>query len=242
MDTLRTLVTLGRAARNAARVRTRQPLPAVLIATPDRGLRDRPELVDLLADELNVKAVRFVDDASAYVRYEVKPRFDRLGPKHGGRVQAVAAALRALPPGAVVAAQAAGQPLAVAVGGEQVRVEPDEVDLRLHTAAGYAAEGAGSHVVVLETTVDETLVREGRARELVHHIQQMRKALGLDVSDRIVLYLDGDEALQPILDAHGAYLMAETLSTGIRRGAAGRGGARDVALDGMKAIVAVERA
>ena len=95
--------------------------------------------------------------------------------------------------------------------------------------------------MILETTLDEPLVREGRARELVHHIQQLRKESGLDVSDRIVLYLDGDDALQPVLDAHSAYLMAETLSTGIRRGAVGRGGAKEVAVDGMKATVALER-
>ena len=242
MATVRTLVSLGRAARNVAKVRVRQPLPAVLIATADRSLPDRRELVDLLADELNVKAVRFVDDASAFVRYEVKPRFDKLGPKYGGRVQAVAAGLRALPAGQVAAAQSAGQPVAVAVGGDTVQVEPDEVELRLHTATGYAAEGLGGHVVILETTLDEPLLREGRARELVHHIQQLRKDLGLEVSDRIVLYLDGDEALQPVLDAHGAYLMAETLSTGIRRGAPGRQGAKEVAVDGMKATVALERA
>jgi isoleucyl-tRNA synthetase len=242
MESVRTLVSLGRAARGAAKVRVRQPLPAVLIATSDRSIRERPELVDLLADELNVKSVRFIDDASAYVRYEVKPRFDKLGPRFGGRVQAVAAGLRALLPGGVAAAQAAGQPVSVAVGADTVEVGPDEVELRLHTATGYAAEGLGGHVVILETTLDEPLIREGRAREFVHHIQQLRKEAGLDVSDRIVLYVDGDEALQPVLDAHGAYLMAETLSTGIRRGAAGRDGAKDVAVDGLKATVALERA
>ncbi|OFX27642.1 MAG: isoleucine--tRNA ligase [Armatimonadetes bacterium RBG_16_67_12] len=97
MARVRDLVALGRAARGAARIRVRQPLPAVLVATPDRGLRGRAELIDLLADELNVKQVRFVDDTAEYVTFEVKPRFDRLGPKYGGRVQAVAAALRGMP-------------------------------------------------------------------------------------------------------------------------------------------------
>ncbi len=242
METVRALVSLGRAARNAAKIRVRQPLPAVLIATADRRLREQAELIELLADELNVKTVRFVDDASAYVRYEVKPRFDKLGPKYGGRVQAVAAALRALPAGAVAAALAAAQPVTVAVGGVSVQVEPDEIDLRLHTASGYAAEGLGGHVVILETAIDEALAQEGRARELVHHIQQLRKDLGLDVSDRIVLYLDGDDGLRPILATFGPYVMAETLSKGIQSGAAGREGAREVGLDGLRAVVAVERA
>ncbi|MDR7522206.1 MAG: isoleucine--tRNA ligase [Armatimonadota bacterium] len=239
MALIRELVSLGRAARAAARIRVRQPLPAVLVASQDRTLRVHPELVELLADELNVKAVRFVDDVSGYVTPEVRPRFDRLGPKYGGRVQAVAAALRALPAADVAAALARGEGPTVEVGGEILRLDPDEVDVRLKTAPGYAAEGAGGHVVILETTVDETLAREGWARELVHHIQQLRKERGLDVSDRITLYLDSDQDLHAILAAHRAYIMAETLSVAIVTDARAREGAREVRLDGLVARIAV---
>jgi isoleucyl-tRNA synthetase len=99
----------------------------------------------------------------------------------------------------------------------------------------------GGNLVILETAVDETLAREGRARELVHHIQQMRKEQGFEVSDRIVLYLDGDAGLEPLLAAHRAYVLAETLGTDIRPGAGRRAGTKEVHLDGLRVQVAVER-
>lgn len=243
MDGVRTLAALGRAARSKAKIRVRQPLSAVLILSEHRSLADHPELVDLLADELNVKTVRFIQDASAFVTYEVKPRFDRLGPKYGGHVQAVAAAIRRLDPEAVAAAVRAGHDVAleVEVAGERIPVTADEVDVRLRTAPGYAAEGVGGNLVILETAVDEALVREGRARELVHHVQQMRKEQGFEVSDRIVLYLDGDDGLAAVLEAHLAYVLAETLGTEVRRGVAGQPGAREVHLDGLRVHVALAR-
>jgi len=241
MAVVRDLVSLGRATRGAAKIRVRQPLSAVLIASRDRNLIERPELIELLADELNVKAVRFVEDASAYVRHEVKPRFDRLGPKHGGRVQAVAAALRALPPEAAAAALASGAGLTLQVEGEPLVVEPDEVEVRLHTAPGYAAEAAGGQVVILETAFGPDLAREGQARELVHHIQQLRKEEGLEVSDRIVLYLEGGPELEDLLAAHGQYVRAETLAQEVVQAAPATVPAREVRLDGLRVRMAVAR-
>jgi isoleucyl-tRNA synthetase len=242
MAVVRGLVSLGRAARGAAKIRVRQPLSAVLIASRDRNLIERPELIELLADELNVKAVRFVEDASTYVRHEVKPRFDRLGPKHGGRVQAVAAALRALPPEAAAAALASGAGLTLQVEGEPLVVEPDEVEVRMHTAPGYAAEAAGGQVVILETAVGPELAREGQARELVHHVQQLRKEEGLEVSDRIVLYLEGGPELEDLLAAHGQYVRAETLTQEVVHAAPATVPAREVRLDGLRIRMAVARA
>lgn len=242
MAVLRDLVSLGRAARGAAKIRVRQPLSAVLIASRDRNLIEHPELMELLADELNVKSVRFVEDASAYVRHEIKPRFDRLGPKYGGRVQAVAAALRALPPEAAAASLASGSGLTLQVGGEPLVVEPDEVEVRLHTAPGYAAEAAGGQVVILETAVGPELAREGQARELVHHVQQLRKEEGLEVSDRIVLYLEGGPELEDLLAAHGQYVRAETLTMEIVRAAPATAPSREVRLEGMLIRMAVARA
>jgi isoleucyl-tRNA synthetase len=242
MAAVRDLVALGRAARSAAKIRVRQPLPAVLLVTGDRTLRDHPALVDVLADELNVKAVRFIDDASAYVTHEVKPRFDRLGPKYGGRVQAVAAAVRLLPVREVHAALAAGVGPTVRVGGEELRLEVEEIEIRLRAAPGYAAEGLGGHVVILETTLDEALRREGQARELVHHIQQLRKERGLEVSDRIRLYLAGDAGLDAVLAGHQEYILAETLSTAVVRDPPAMLEGKEVRLDGLVARVAVERA
>ena len=197
--------------------------------------------MDLLADELNVKAVRFIDDASSYVTYEVKPRFDKLGPKYGGRVQAVAAAVRALPARDALAALAGGGGPTVRVGGDEVRLEADELEIRLRTAPGYTAEGMGGHVVILETILDEALTREGQARELVHHIQQLRKERGLEVSDRIRLHLSGDAGLDALLAVHREYILAETLATALLREPPPPPDGKEVNLDGLVALVALER-
>ena len=151
------------------------------------------------------------------------------------------AAIRGLPPQQVVAAIGSGSGVTITVAGEPIAVAPEELEVRLHTAPGYAAEGMGGNLVILETAVDETLAREGRARELVHHIQQMRKEQGFEVSDRIVLYLDGDAGLEPLLAAHRAYVLAETLGTDIRPGAGRQAGTKEIHLDGLRVQVAVER-
>ncbi len=242
MAAVRDLTGLGRAARSAARIRVRQPLPAVLIASKDRALQAMPELVDLLAEELNVKEVRFVDDASSYVTYEARPRFDRLGPKYGGRVQAVAAAIRALDPGQVASQVESGRGPVVQVGGEALEIEPDEIEIRLRTAPGYAAESAGGRVLLLETTLDRALSLEGQARELVHHIQQMRKDAGFEVSDRITLFIDGDAGIDDLLASHQAYVLAETLATSIVPDASAAPSAKEVRLDELTARVGVARA
>ena len=214
MQAVRTLVALGRSARGRARIKVRQPLPAVLLVTRHRALRDHPELLEHLADELNVKAVRFVDDPGRYVTFAVTVRFDLLGPKFGAKVQDIARAVRALDPTAVWRTLEDEGHLAVRVGEEEVVLSREEVVARMHEAQGYAAEGQGGELVILETTLSAELVLEGQARELVHQIQTLRKASGLAVEDRIRLLHDG--GLAPILRAHGAYIEREILAVEIR--------------------------
>ncbi len=214
VEAARTLVALGRAARGRARIKVRQPLPAVLLVTRHRALRETPELLDHIADELNVKAVRFVDDPARYVSFEVSVRYDVLGPRLGAQVQEVARAVRAMDPAAVLRTLEREGRLAVPVDGEAVWLSRDEVVARLHEARGYAAEGQGGEFAILETTLTPDLVLEGQARELVHQIQMLRREAGLAVTDRIVVFHDGQ--LGPILDAHGDYIRREVLAVDVR--------------------------
>ncbi len=237
MDGARGLVALGRAARNHARIKVRQPLTAVLVVTRHRALRDSLELLDQINDELNVKAVRFVDDPSRYVTFEIKLRFDLLGPRYGERVQAIARAVRALDPAKAMAALERDGSLTVSVDGGTVVLTRDELEARMHEAAGYAAEGARGEFAVLETTLTPELVLEGQARELVHQVQQLRKDAGLAIDDRIVLHYEGD--LEALLRAYGEYLTRETLSVEVRRGLAGAVATREVRLNGAYIRVGV---
>jgi len=242
MAAVRNLVSLGRAARNKVKIRTRQPLPAVLLVTALPDLRHQPELLEHLADELNVKEIRFVEDATPYVRYEVKPRFDLLGPRLGRRVQDLARRLAALEPLAVFRALEGQGRLTVTLDGEEVALVPAEVDVRMHTAEGYAAEGLGGEFAILDVRLTPDLVAEGRARELVHQVQQMRKDAGLDLADRIVLYIEGDAALDDLLGQHRDYVLRETLGLGLERRPPTAVTTREVRLDGLVARVGIEKA
>jgi len=238
---LRALVSLGRAARNKVKIRTRQPLPAVLLVTRMDELRGQHELLAHLAEELNVKEVRFIDDASPYVRYEVKPRFDLLGPVYGKRVQELARRMAAMDPLVVIRALEGAGRLAVSLDGEEITLSATEVDVRMHTAEGFAAEGMGGEFAILDTRLSPELVQEGRARELVHQVQQLRKDAGLDLADRIVLFVEGDADLDALLRAHRGYLMRETLAVDLQRRLPEGAQSREVRLDGVVARVALRR-
>jgi isoleucyl-tRNA synthetase len=239
MDAVRRLVALGRAARGHAKLKVRQPLPAVLLVSTQQGLRGREDLLIHLAEELNVKQVRFADDPSRYVTYEVKPRFDVLGPRFSAKVQEVARAVRALDPASAMRSLEETGSIDIVVDGAPVRLTADDVEARMHEAKGYAAEGERGDFTILETALTPELILEGRARELVHQVQSLRKEADLAVDDRIILYYEGP--LDEVIRAHRDYVMRETLATDLRRGLPPGGAARDVRLDGGSIRLSIVR-
>ncbi|HZS00222.1 MAG TPA: DUF5915 domain-containing protein, partial [Chloroflexota bacterium] len=202
----RAIVSLGRAARNQAGdkgIRVRQPLAAIRVASHNGAVRLPPEIEADVRDELNVKRVEIVPDLEEVVERVVRGRPDLLGPRLGRAMQPVMAALRTgdfrlNPDGSV---EAAGQ-----------RLAPDEVQVALTPRPGFAAAEGDGFTVALETQLSPELVAEGRAREIVHRIQTMRKEAGFRVEDRIVTYYAGDPALEAAIQAHADYLRGETLS------------------------------
>jgi len=240
MGAVRRLVSLGRAARGHAKLKVRQPLPAVLVVTNHPDLRAHDDLLAHLAEELNVKQVRFVDDPSRYVTYEVKPRFDVLGPRFGPRVQAVASAVRAMDPDTAMHTLELTGGIEVLVDGNMVRLSADDIEARMHETKGYAAEGGHGEFAILETALTPDLVLEGRARELVHQVQTLRKDAGLAVHDRIVLHFEGP--LEEVIGVHRDYVMRETLASDVRRGVPSGAAARDVRLDGANVRLSIARA
>jgi len=239
MEAVRRLVALGRAARGQARLKVRQPLPAVLLVTKSARLRERADLIEILADELNVKAVRFVDDPGRYVTFEVKPRFEVLGPRYGAFVQAIARHLRTVDPGVALQTLARHGHLTLSVDGREVVLSGEDLETRLHSTRGYAAEGADGEFAILETLLTPDLVLEGQARELVHQVQTLRKEAELAVSDRIVLYYEGP--LQDLLAAYGEYIRRETLAVELREGLPSGQPAHTLQLDGAQVRLALAR-
>ena len=212
MEQTRHFVYLGRAARNDAKIKVRQPLAAATLLDRSGTVAGRPELIELLKDELNVRDVRFAGALGELGRLEVRPRFDLLGPKFGGQITAIAEVLRAQ--GQTLVEQTPeGEPYRLRLAdGTEVVLERAEVDVRMRWREGHAGAGEGTAWVVLDTNVTDDLALEGLARELVHQVQQMRKEAGLEIADRIILYYEGDDRLTQLLRAHGETILREVLA------------------------------
>jgi isoleucyl-tRNA synthetase len=232
-------IELGRAARAAAKMKVRQPLgKAVIVATG--GEREEIErLGDLVRAELNVKELEFVSEEADLVAYRVKPNYRALGPRFGKAMPQVAAAIEGLDPEAAAEATRGERALGINVDGHEHQLAPDDLILAMEPLEGYEVESEAGRAVALALELDDDLRREGLAREIVHAVQNARKEAGLDVSDRITLKLDGDEALLDAARRHQDYVAGETLATAVEYGA-GIGAPAEI--EGRKLQIFVERA
>jgi isoleucyl-tRNA synthetase len=216
MRLARQLVALGRAARAKAKVKTRQPLPKALAVVPAAERADVAALARLVADELNVKELELVESLEQLVHYSVKPNFRALGPRFGPRMPKIAAALAALGPDEVRALReqvAAGGPVTLDVEGETLTLEAADLDVRAEKREGYEVEHEGPYGVALDVEVTPELRAEGLAREVVRAVQDARKEGGLDIADRIGLYLEAGGELAEAIAAHEAWILGEVLAT-----------------------------
>jgi len=239
MAAVRLTVELGRAARAQAKAKVRQPLRRAVIVANETERAAIEARADLVSAELNVKQLDFVSDESALVTYEAKPNYRALGPRFGKRMPQVAAAVAALDPAHVAAVISEGGEIGIAIDGKDHRLGPDEITLALQPLEGYEVESEAGHAVALQLELDEELRREGLAREIVHAVQNARKAAGLEITDRIVLGLGGDPDLLEAARDHEAYLAGEVLATAVSIGD-GQGGV-DAKIEGRELLISVSR-
>ena len=210
-ERIRALVSAGRAARNAAKIRVRQPLEAAVIVDRSGAVKRNPDLAEHIRDELNVKTLRIADSYRDLGRLEVRPRYDMLGPKFGGRITAIAEALKEQGE-TLVERTPEREPFRVRLaGGDEVVLERAEVEVRIQWHPNLVGAGEPGAWIALDTTLTDDLVGEGMARELVHQIQQLRKEAGLQIADRITVYYEGDAALAEALQRHRTYVLREVL-------------------------------
>jgi isoleucyl-tRNA synthetase len=238
MEAVRLTVELGRAARAQAKAKVRQPLRRAVIVASDAEREAIEARADLVTAELNVKELDFVSEEADLVSYAVKPNYRALGPRFGKRMPQVAAAVESLDPVHVARVMADGGEVGINVDGDEHTIGPDEVTLALQPLDGYEVEAEAGHAVALQLELDDELVREGLAREIVHAVQNARKAAGLDISDRIELSLGGDEELLAAARAHEPYVAGEVLATSVAYDAAE---AAPVRVDGRDLRIAVTR-
>jgi isoleucyl-tRNA synthetase len=241
MAAARAIVELGRRIRTETKVKVRQPLLEAVVHLPGDRETVMP-LLDLVADELNVKAVVFAESADRFGRWRAKPNFKVLGPRLGPAVRDAAAALAADP--APAAELAAGHRVSIPLpDGSTVELGPDDVDLVQDTVEGWGVASEGGITVALELELTPELRREGLARELVRVVQDARKAAGLEVSDRIVLGLGASGEVAGALAEHRSSIAGETLATELREGEVADAAYRQVVpVEGSTVTVTLRRA
>ncbi len=220
MAAARRVVEMGRAARNAAAVKTRQPLAEVVVALPEAEARAVERLRDVVLDELNVKDLRVVSGEDELVAYVVKPNLKVLGPKLGKRLGLLQAALKEADAAALVAAVRADGAAVILLPDGELSLAEDELLIETGSPEGYQVESDAGRVVALRTDVDDALREEGLARELIHAVQLARKAADLRIEDTISLTLDVPEELRPPAERHRGAIMAETLASAFALGEA----------------------
>ena len=230
------IVVLGRSARNAANIKNRQPVASMYVqgkALPDM-------YVSIIADELNVKEVRFVDDASSFISYRVKPQLKTLGPRYGKLLPKINQYLAGEGVGnAVVAAHNRGESYKFDIDGTEISLAAEDVLVSTEENAGFVTVTEHDLSVVLDTNLTPELIEEGFVREIVSKVQTMRKEAGFEVTDHIVLSHHGNSLIESIFAKHGAEIAADTLADSIKLGSAGY--VKDWEINGESVTLGVEK-
>lgn len=230
------IVVLGRSARNAANIKNRQPVASMYVqgkALPDM-------YVSIIADELNVKEVRFVDDASSFISYRVKPQLKTLGPRYGKLLPKINQYLAGEGVGnGVVAAHNRGESYKFDIDGTEISLAAEDVLVSTEENAGFVTVTEHDLSVVLDTNLTPELIEEGFVREIVSKVQTMRKEAGFEVTDHIVLSHHGNSLIEGIFARHGAEIAADTLADSIKLGSAGY--VKDWEINGESVTLGVEK-
>jgi isoleucyl-tRNA synthetase len=248
MGDARRIVSLGRAARNAAAIKTRQPLREVVVvnealagASPPHFRDGVESLMDVILDELNVKRLSF-GSAEDVIAYDLKPNLGVVGPKYGRLVPGIRSALIEAPP-EVGTRAAAGHPVTVRIEGEEITLSPDELLVEPMEREGYALEREGNLSVALDTHLDAELLEEGLVRELVHKVQNLRREKGFEIEEGVWIGLSGSPRVARLLeDRWGDYFKAEVLARrlDLDDGGSSDGDSESVKVDGERLRVRIE--
>ena len=237
MDEVESVVQLGRAARNAASLKVRQPLSRCLV----KGKRLSDEIAQLIKNELNVKAVEFVDDASAFTTYNLKPQMRTLGRKYGRLLGRIGERLKTLDGNEVVATFERGETLKFELDGTPVELEKDDVLTSLTQKPGFEAQSEGDYTVVLDTNLTPELIDEGFLREVISKVQTMRKDADFEVTDRIALSYQTSERLSAVIEKGKEDLMRAVLALSVENRPAADGEiVREQNINGEKATLGIK--
>ncbi len=237
MDEVLKIVTAGRAARNAANIKNRQPIGTMYVKAA-RPLEDY--YIDIIEDELNVKKVVFVDDVSDFISYSVKPELHALGQKYGKLVPAIRKAFTGIDGNAVMDELKKNGVYTLTLDGDEIALDRDELLIEVTETEGYVSQTDNNITVILDTTLTPELIEEGFVRELVSKIQTMRKEAGFEVMDHIKLYVNGNEKIAAILKANSGMVSTQVLADAIEYGSMA-GSSKEWDINGEEVTLGVEK-
>jgi isoleucyl-tRNA synthetase len=243
MASVRTLATLGRAAREQAGINVRQPLSRLVCVAPKMSEASLAPLLPILASELNVKRVEVATSADALVTLEAKPNFRLLGKKFGKQTPLAAEAVSRFTSEHLREFEH-GKPLVVTVDGDTHQLAPEDLTIVRRASGAYVVQEEHGFFAAIDPELTPELRREGMARELISRVQRMRKDAGLAVSDRIRLAVGGDPDVVDAAAVHREWIAGEVLATEIVLGGDVEGNTlarQRLDLDGIRADLALTR-
>ena len=209
MKELLEIVVLGRACRNTANIKNRQPIGTMYVKAEKKMDKF---YTDIIADELNVKEVKFADDVESFISYSFKPQLRTVGPKYGKLLGGIRQALTDINGTAAMNELRTNGVLKLDINGNDVELTEEDLLIETAQTEGYVSESDGETSVVLDTNLTPELIEEGFVREIISKIQTMRKEAGFEVMDKIVVYAHGNDKIQDVMKAHEDEIKSEVLA------------------------------
>ncbi|MGN0180271.1 MAG: isoleucine--tRNA ligase [Monoglobaceae bacterium] len=237
MDAVRKIVILGRAARNEANMKNRQPLAKLYVQTDNAISTDYQSII---LEELNIKSVEFTDNASSFISYNFKPQMRTMGPKYGKLMRPIFDEIAKLDDAEVMAVLSSGEPLRLTVDGTDVEVFKEDVLIDTKQKDGFVSTSDGGYTVVLDTNLTDELIEEGFVREIISKLQTMRKDSGFEVTDRINIEYSCGDKLGTVFSGNADEIKAQTLADTVAPG--GADGGKDWNINGEKVTIKVTKA
>ena len=235
------IVSLVRAMRMKSNLKVRQPLRKIILpiaSEPDR--ESVKQMEDVILEEINVKQIEYVTDDSGIVKKKAKPNFRSLGAKFGKGVQPIAARIREFTASEIGELERLGS-LTIPVNGAQFTIVREDIEILHEDIRGWMVESDGTITVALDTELNDELIDEGLAREFVSRVQNLRKAAGLEVTDRIKIYCNAGTRVNKALERMATYVMQETLAAELTKDPPETVRVSKEDINGEEAIIGIEK-
>ena len=238
MDEVLKIVVMGRACRNTANIKNRQPIAQMYVKAPYKLAEYYCEIIE---DELNVKKVDFTDDVRAFTTYSFKPQLKTVGPKYGKFLNGIRQHLSEVDGNTAMDELKEKGSLTFDVNGTNVVLSEEDLLIDMAQTEGFVSDGDNTITVVLDTKLTPELIEEGFVREIISKVQTMRKEADFQVTDKIVISCKGNEKIEELIKANADQIKSEVLAVDVKFDEA-NGYVKDWSINGENVTMGVERA